>query len=81
MIQPPARTTLRQLLERSAEEMVEKGIYWKEARSQFEKLFILRALAKNRGNLLKTAETMGIHRNTLTHKLREHGIDKNRWKG
>ncbi len=71
-----AQSKIKQVLEEIIDEMVAKGIYWTEAVSQFEKLFILRALEKSNGNLSRAAETMGVHRNTLSKKLREHRIDK-----
>ncbi len=73
-----APSKIKQVLEEIIDEMVAKGIYWTEAVSQFEKLFILRALEKSDGNLSRAAETMGVHRNTLSKKLREHRIDKKR---
>ncbi len=71
-----APSKIKQVLEEIIDEMVAKGIYWTEAVSQFEKLFILRALEKSNGNLSRAADTMGVHRNTLSKKLREHKIDK-----
>jgi len=71
-----APSKIKQVLEEIIDEMVAKGIYWTEALSQFEKLFILRALEKSNGNLSRAAETMGVHRNTLSKKLREHKIKK-----
>ncbi len=68
---------IKQVLEEIIDEMVAKGIYWSEAESQFEKLFILRALQENGGNLSRAAETMGVHRNTLSKKIRQYGIKKN----
>ena len=73
-----ARSKIKQDLEEIIDVMVGKGIYWTEAVAQFEKLFILRALEKSNGNLSRAAETMGVHRNTLSKKLREHGINKKR---
>ena len=73
-----APSKIKQVLEEIIDEMVAKGIYWTEAVSQFEKLFILRALEKSNGNLSRAAETMGVHRNTLSKKIREHGIEKKR---
>ncbi len=73
-----AQSKIKQVLEEIIDEMVAKGIYWTEAVSQFEKLFILRALEKSNGNLSRAAETMGVHRNTLSKKIREHKIDRKR---
>ncbi len=70
------QTKIKQVLEKLIDEMVAKGIYWSEAVSQFEKLFILRVLKETNGKLSRAAETMGVHRNTLSKKIREHGIEK-----
>ncbi len=67
-------TRLRDLMEELVAEMVEKGIYWDEAVTQFEKQFIQKSLKKNGGNLLKTSASMGIHRNTLSKKISQHNI-------
>lgn len=72
-----SKVKIKQVLEEVIDEMVAKGIYWSEAESQFEKLFILRALQENGGNLSRAAETMGVHRNTLSKKIRQYGIKKN----
>ncbi len=72
------QTKIKQVLEKLIDEMVAKGIYWSEAVSQFEKLFILRVLKETNGNLSRAAETMGVHRNTLSKKIREHGIETKR---
>ncbi len=69
---------MRTILEGVITEMVAKGIYWPEAAAEFEKLFILEALRRNAGNLGKAAVTLGVHRNTLTKKMREFGIEKGR---
>ncbi len=73
-----AQSKIKQVLEEIIDEMVAKGIYWTEAVSQFEKLFIQRALEESNGNLSRAAETMGVHRNTLSKKIREHRINKKR---
>ncbi|MDA2926533.1 helix-turn-helix domain-containing protein, partial [Acidobacteria bacterium AH-259-G07] len=69
---------IKDVLESVIDEMVAKGIYWSEATSQFEKLFILRVLQQTNGNLSRAAETMGIHRNTLSKKIREYEIQRKR---
>ena len=71
---------IKDVLENVIEEMVTKGILWHEALSQFEKLFMLRALKESNGNLGHTAKTIGIHRNTLSKKIREHDIKPRRKK-
>ena len=54
--------------------MIESGIQYSEAVSEFEKQFILRMLEENKGNQSKTAEALGIHRNTLSRKKRRAGL-------
>ncbi len=71
-----ARPSIKEVLEILIDEMVAKGILWPEALCQFEKLFLLRVLRETNGNLSSAAELMGVHRNTLSKKLRLHGIDK-----
>ncbi len=73
-----APSKIKQVLEEIIDEMVAKGIYWTEAVSQFEKLFILRDLEKSNGNLSRSAESLCVHLNTLSKKLREHRIEKKR---
>ncbi len=67
---------IKDKLEEVIDEMVSKGIYWSEAASQFEKLFIIRALQDSNGNLSRAAEIMGVHRNTVSKKIRQHAIGK-----
>jgi DNA-binding NtrC family response regulator len=43
--------------------------------TEFEKRFIQRMLEKNNGNQSKTAQALGIHRNTLSRKSEELGLD------
>src|SRR5688572_24569838 len=45
-----------------------------EARDQFERDYILRALATQRGNISRTAEALGIERSNLYRKMRGFGI-------
>jgi len=45
-----------------------------EARSRFEREFILRALAAQQGNISRTAEALGVERSNLYRKMRALGI-------
>jgi DNA-binding NtrC family response regulator len=63
-------------LERLVEEMVEKGVQFDDAVQEFEKRFISRVLGACDGSLSKTADTLGIHRNTLTRKMGTYKIKK-----
>ena len=51
------------------EEMLEGQILLDEALSEFEKLYIQKALAKHKEHLSKTATVLGIHRNTLSKRV------------
>jgi DNA-binding NtrC family response regulator len=72
------RRTIKAILEEVIDEMVVKGIFWSEASAQFEKLFIISALRKSRGNIRQAARLMRVHRNTLSKKVREYGIDRSK---
>jgi two-component system nitrogen regulation response regulator NtrX len=45
-----------------------------EARSRFEREFILRALSAQQGNISRTAEALGVERSNLYRKMRALGI-------
>jgi DNA-binding NtrC family response regulator len=63
-------------LERLIEEMVEKGVRFDDAMREFEKRFIARVLGRCEGSLTRTADALGMHRNTLTRKMGEYKIKK-----
>jgi Fis family transcriptional regulator, factor for inversion stimulation protein len=63
-------------LERLVEEMVDRGVQFDDAVREFEKRFIVRVLGKADGSLTKTADVLGIHRNTLTRKMGEYKIKR-----
>ena len=67
---------MKQQLDSLVTEMVERGILFDEARREFEKRFIAQVLGKVEGNLTRTADTLGIHRNTLTRKMGRYKIKK-----
>ena len=56
-------------LEHLVEEMLDGQILLDEAMSEFEKLYIKKALAKHKQHLTKTAAVLGIHRNTLSKRV------------
>ena len=60
---------MRARLETLIDEMLEGQILLDEALSEFEKLYIKKALAKNRQHLSRTAVVLGIHRNTLAKRV------------
>ena len=55
--------------------MVERGILFDEAVGEFEKRFIKRVLDRENGNQSRTAEALGIHRNTLSRKIELYKLD------
>jgi DNA-binding NtrC family response regulator len=62
-------------LELLVSQMVERGIRYTDALNEFEKRFIGNLLEKNKGNRSKAARALGIHRNTLSRKLDELGLN------
>ncbi len=67
---------MNEKLQRLIDEMVEKGIRLPEATREFERRFIARVLSDADGNLSKAADTLGLHRNTLSRKIAEHRIKR-----
>ena len=61
-------------LEKLIEEMVDKGVQFDDAVREFEKRFIARVLGRCEGSLTRTADALGIHRNTLTRKMGTYKI-------
>ena len=57
-------------LDKLVDEMVERGVQFDDAIHEFEKRFISRVLGCCDGSLIKTADTLGIHRNTLARKVK-----------
>ena len=60
---------MRARLESLVDEMLEGHILLDEALCEFEKLYIKKALAKNKHHLSNTAVVLGIHRNTLAKRV------------
>jgi Fis family transcriptional regulator len=63
-------------LEKLVEEMVERGVHFEDAVHEFEKRFIVKVLGAADGSLTKTADLLGIHRNTLTRKMGAYKIKR-----
>ena len=53
----------------------------KEAKTDFEKAFILGKLTENQWNVSKTAEAIGLERSNLHRKLKQYGIDLKQLRG
>jgi DNA-binding protein Fis len=62
-------------LEALVGQMVDRGILFEEAVSEFEKRFIRRVLDRSNGNQSRAAQVLGIHRNTLSRKIGSYKID------
>ncbi|MGZ5477826.1 MAG: helix-turn-helix domain-containing protein, partial [Thermoanaerobaculia bacterium] len=62
---------VHKLLEQLVSQMVEKGIHYEDALREFDRRFIVEVMDKTDGNLSKAADTLGVHRNTLSRKIKE----------
>ena len=63
-------------LERLVEEMVDRDVQFSDAVREFEKRFISKVLGCCDGSVTKTAEALGMHRNTLARKMDEYRIKR-----
>ena len=67
---------MRDQLDKLVTEMLDKGILYDDARREFEKMFISRALQRTKGNLGDAADILGLHRNTIARKVSEYRIKR-----
>jgi Fis family transcriptional regulator len=67
---------VRDEMERLVSEMLDKGVQYDDARREFEKMFIARALQRTKGNLGEAADMLGLHRNTISRKMAEYRIKR-----
>jgi DNA-binding NtrC family response regulator len=67
---------VRDQLDKLVTEMLDKGILYDDARREFEKMFISRALQRTKGNLGDAADILGLHRNTIARKVSEYRIKR-----
>ena len=65
---------MRDQLENLVRQMLDRGVRYDDARREFEKVFITRALERARGGVGDAAELLGLHRNTVTRKMTEYKI-------
>ena len=65
---------MRDQLDSLVQQMIERGVRYEDARREFEKVFITRALQRSNGCVGDAAELLGIHRNTVTRKMTEYKI-------
>lgn len=67
---------MRDQLERLVGDMLDNGVHYEDARREIEKLFIVRALQRTKGNLGAAADLLGLHRNTIARKMTEYRIKR-----
>ena len=67
---------MREQLEQLIQQMLDKGILYDEARREFEKVFITRALQRSKGSVGDAATLLGLHRNTVARKMTEYRIKR-----
>jgi DNA-binding NtrC family response regulator len=67
---------VRDQLETLVQELLDKGVLYDEARREFEKMFISRALQRSKGSVGDAAELLGMHRNTIARKITEYRIKR-----
>jgi DNA-binding NtrC family response regulator len=65
---------VRDQLEKLVLEMLDRGVLYDDARREFEKVFITRALQRSKGSVGDAAVLLGLHRNTVARKMAEYRI-------
>lgn len=60
---------IRNRMETLIEEMLDGQIMLNEAMTEFEKLYIQKAMERHKKHLTNTADALGIHRNTLSKRM------------
>ena len=69
---------MKDQMDRLVLEMVNAGVFFQDAVSEFEKKYIRKVLENSAGNQSRAAKALGIHRNTLGRKMEEyHLVGKN----
>ncbi len=67
---------MRDQLERLVQELLDRGVRYDDARREFEKMFIARALSRSKGNVGDAADLLGLHRNTIARKITQYRIKR-----
>ena len=65
---------MRDQLEKLVADLLDKGVLYDDARREFEKVFITRALQRSKGSVGDAAVLLGLHRNTVARKMSEYRI-------
>lgn len=66
---------MKEKLEALVRQMIDQEIGFEDACVEFERRFIRKVLENVNGNKSKAALALGIHRNTLSRKIGELGLD------
>jgi DNA-binding NtrC family response regulator len=67
---------VREQLENLVQQLLDRGVRYDDARREFEKVYIARALQRAKGNVGDAADLLGIHRNTVARKMTEYRIKR-----
>jgi DNA-binding NtrC family response regulator len=67
---------MRARLEALIDEMLDGQIMLDEALTEFEKLYIQKALTRHKEHLSRTATSLGIHRNTLSKRVAAYRVQE-----
>jgi hypothetical protein len=65
----------RTLLTQTAEQMLLAGMTLQEGAVEIEKEMIVGSLRQNKGNLCRVARDLRVHRNTMSRKIHDYGIE------
>ena len=65
---------MKDQMDKLVTQMVEAGVFFQDAVSEFEKKYIRKVLELSRGNQTKAAKDLGIHRNTLGRKMEDYKL-------
>jgi DNA-binding NtrC family response regulator len=68
------RNHFQKALTSLVDNLVEKGITLEQASREFERQFLIASIRRNDGNLSRSAQSLGVHRNTLRNKLGRLGV-------
>ena len=66
---------MKDLIEKLIAQMVDQGMFFPDAVSEFEKRYIRKVLEVSQGNQSQAAKALGIHRNTLGRKVEEYNLN------
>ena len=67
---------MRDQLEKLVQDLLDRGVLYDDARREFEKMFITRALQRSNGSVGDAADLLGLHRNTVARKMTEYRIKR-----